>query len=169
MTPDNGTSLQTYFTFRCTGWKDDDGTVEKYSFFSSLYGSEIDSGIGSSKNGELRVQLPQGAEEDEYRMSIYVQVIDNDDGSAYYWFDNPLTVEPNTSFTDMLFDAMAEGADSPEVATLFAGTPQEVTQNLLALSAALNSMSKAANVSRNGKDQASTVLQESTAFMYSDL
>lgn len=93
-------------------------------------------------------------------MSIYVQVIDNDDGAAYYWFENPLTVEPNSSFTDILFDAMAEedqGAGSPEVAQLFAGTPQEVTQNLLALSAALNAMSKAANVSRNGKHIVSIV------------
>jgi hypothetical protein len=74
VTPENGTSLQTLFTFKCQDWLDADGTIDKFSFYSRLDGVEIDTALGSSKSGELRTKLPEGADLDEYRMSLYVQV-----------------------------------------------------------------------------------------------
>ena len=70
---------------------------------------------------------------------------DNDDGSAYYYFENPITVEPNVSFTDMMFEVLAtKGAGSPEVAAMFTGSAQDIIQSLTGLSAALNVQSKLA-------------------------
>jgi hypothetical protein len=151
VTPDNGTALQTLFTFTCKDWLDKDGTIEKYVFYSSLFGSEIDGNVGQTKTGVLTTKMPQGAEEDEWRMSIYVQIIDNDGGAAYYNFDNQMTIEPNMSRINDLFNGLLGAGDQTEINAMLSGTPQEMTQNMAALSAALNSMSKAANVSRNGK------------------
>ena len=111
----------------------------------------IDASVGSSRTGILSTQLPQGSDEDEFRMSLYVQIIDNDDGSAYFRFKDMLTVEPNMTRANELFDSLTGEGDSTEVMAMLSGTPQEQTQNLLALASALNSLSKTANVSRNGR------------------
>ena len=150
VSPDNGTSVQTYFTFKCTDWLDNDGTIIKYTFYTAIEGSSIDSGVGESKNGELITQLPQGGDDDGYQLSAYVLIIDNDDGSALFKFPNKLTVEPNMTAVNGIFDSMT-GSNAADTAHLFSGNPAEATKNLLALSAALNSQSKEANVSANGK------------------
>lgn len=64
-------------------------------------------------------------------------------------FPNKLTVEPNMTAVNGIFDSMT-GGNPADTAHLFNGNPAEATKNLLALSAALNSQSKEANVSANG-------------------
>jgi len=150
VTPDNGTALQTLFTFTCKDWLDKDGTIDKYVFYSTLFGNEIDLTVGQTKTGVLTTKMPQGAEEDEWQMSIYAQIIDNDGGIAYYYFDKQMTIEPNMTEVDNLFSLLESGNEDAN--SMLSGTPQEMTQNIAALSAALNSQSKAANVSRNGKN-----------------
>ena len=102
-----------------------------------------------SKTGEFRTQLPQGADVDDFKMSVYVQVIDNDEGIAYYQYANQLVVEPNMTRIDQLFEGLLND-DKEIMSSMFSGTPDEMTKNLASLSTALNSISKAANVSRNG-------------------
>ena len=149
VTPDEGASSQTMFTFNCPDWEDDDGTIIKYVFFASMVGSQIDACIGYAKDGKFVTQLPQGSEIDDYKMSIYVQIIDNDNGVTVFKFENQTKAEPNMTQISGIFDGLSSGS-SEVIGKMFGGPPQQVTQNLLSLSATLNTQAKAANASSNG-------------------
>ena len=53
-----------------------------------MFGSQIDACLGYTKDGNFITQLPQGSEIDDYKMSIYVQIIDNDNGVTVFKFEN---------------------------------------------------------------------------------
>ena len=142
VTPDEGSSAQTMFTFHCPNWQDDDGNIVKYVFFASMIGTPIDACIGYTSDGTFVTQLPQGSDTNEYKMNIYVQIIDNDNGVTRFNFENQIKSEPNMTQIAGIFDGLAGGADSALIIEMFGGSPQQVTKNVLSLSAALNTQSK---------------------------
>ena len=151
VSPEEGASSQTTFTFNCLNWVDDDGTIIKYVFFASMFGTQIDACIGYAKDGIFITQLPQGSELDDYKMNIYVQIIDNDNGVTIFNFENQIKAEPNMTEISGIFDGLS-GGNTEVIGKMFGGSPQQVTQNLLSLSATLNTQAKAANSSSNGRN-----------------
>ena len=151
MTPEEGSAAQTLFTFNCHDWVDDDGDIVKYVFFASMIGTPIDACIGYTSDGVFVTQLPQGSDTNEYKMNIYVQIIDNDNGVTIFNFENQIKSEPNMTQIAGIFDALTGVSNSALLVEMFGGSPQQVTKNVLSLSAALNTQSKIANTSINGK------------------
>ncbi len=150
ISPDTGTSFSTIFKFKCQNWIDDDGFIVKYVFYAKLEGNPIESIIGFSKDGNFETEMPQGSDEDDFQMSLSVKVIDNDDGQNFYYFDDKIKSEPNMSAMGNLFDSLSGSGDISNAAKLFSGNPQQVTQNLASIAAALNTDAKLSNSSSNG-------------------
>jgi hypothetical protein len=99
-------------------------------------------GLGTSTNGALNTQLPLGASYDSYQLSIFVQIMDNDNGISYYTISNQLVVQANTSATESIFSAILNTDTSSSVlSTLNSGSPEASISTILTLSSVLNDLS----------------------------
>ena len=99
-------------------------------------------GLGSSEDGVLETQLPQGAVYDSYNMFMSVEIIDQDDGVAYYHIQNPVVVKPNMSFVNSMIDQLISADPKlPQNVDLFKGDSQLSIQTILSISSVLNGQS----------------------------
>ena len=99
-------------------------------------------GLGSSENGALETQLPQGAVYDSYNMFISVEIIDQDDGVTYYDIQNPVVVKPNISLVNSMIDRLISADPKlPQNVDLFKGDSQLSVQTILSISSVLNGQS----------------------------
>ena len=99
-------------------------------------------GLGFNSNGILLTQLPLGSIYDSYKLSIYVQILDNDNGIAYYTIPTQVTVDADVAATQSIFAAITgSNTNSPVLTSLYSGSSQASIQNILSLSSVLNTMS----------------------------
>jgi hypothetical protein len=107
----------------------------------SLNNKALAMGFGTSLDGSLSVQLPEGSATDNYNTYIYVNIVDNDNGVTTYEFALPIQVKPNS---DMLADITSQLLDpnggGSILTSLYSGNSQLATQTLLTISAALNNV-----------------------------
>lgn len=98
-------------------------------------------GFGTSLDGSLSVQLPEGSATDNYNTYIYVNIVDNDNGVTTYEYALPIQVKPNS---DMLADITSQllnpNGGGSILTSLYSGNSQLATQTLLTISAALNNV-----------------------------
>jgi hypothetical protein len=119
-----------------------------YHFIAIFKGDDMNVGLGFNSNGILSTQLPLGSIYDSYKLSIYVQIFDNDNGIAYYTIPTQVTVEADVAATQSVFAAItSSNTNSPVLASLYSGSSQASIQNILSLSSVLNTMSLSDKVS----------------------
>jgi hypothetical protein len=136
-----GTSPDTLFTVTCTGWTDPDGYIAKYSYYAITAAPNAAAYcFGYSQNGIIEAYLPQGYEEDNYKLNIFVEVSDNDDGITKFEIPNSVVVEPNMAIYDDMMLAAKDG-ECYQMEELFTGSSQASIQKLLATSTVFNSVS----------------------------
>ena len=142
LTPNNAILSSTIVFINCSNWYDPDGQIVKYSFFSVFLNDEMNVGLGYSLDGKFLTRLPPGAVYDSYKMRVYVQITDNDDGVTYFEVSGNLTVQPDTSNLQSIVDQIVSG----DTKSLFnegvnEGDSQATIQDILGIISMINVIS----------------------------
>ncbi|RNA30185.1 polycystic kidney disease 1-like 2, partial [Brachionus plicatilis] len=102
VSPTEGLAMTTFFKIICTGWQDLDGKIVRYEYYSIYRGIDQPVSLGFDSVGQIEFELPLGPAFDNYKMYLYVEVIDNDDGSTRFNLDTPgLSSSLNGYSTDL--------------------------------------------------------------------
>ena len=87
----------------------------------------------------MAYELPLGPAFDKYKMYLYVEVIDNDDGSTRFEINTPVTVRENTELLADLMSSITNFDPTSETnVKLFSGKPQVVLQVVNSITSMLN-------------------------------
>lgn len=111
-------------------------------------------GLGSSVNGILETKLPQGAIYDSYKLSIEVQIYDNEDGYVIYTIPTQVIVKanigPNFVYSDLF---------TPKVLNdLYSGDQKKTMETILSITSIINGLSLSDKMSLNSNENSSTIL-----------
>ena len=94
--------------------------------------------------------LPIGPSTDSYRLYLYVNIIDNDNGVTTYNISTPIQVQPDTSTITNLIQELSNPSSTGTISNILAsGNSQVATTVLLSVSSLLNSASSSSNTSSN--------------------
>ncbi|CAF0863211.1 unnamed protein product [Brachionus calyciflorus] len=151
-----GIPFETIFTITCKNWIDPDGKIKKYSFFAVYLNDPVKIGLGSSINGQLSTQLPQGAIYDSNQLKIEIQIYDEEDGFAFYKIPTNVTVNFNKTISD------PSSLITPQlINNLNNGDSKTSMQTILSLASILNSFSLSDKASLNNIENRTTILTTS--------
>ncbi|RNA25490.1 polycystin-1-like isoform X2, partial [Brachionus plicatilis] len=152
-----GYSAETEFTIECLNWKDDDGYIKKYLFSAVYLDDPVKVGLASTVDGKLVTKLPQGAPYNSYKLSIEVQIYDNEDGFVIYKIPDEITVRPNltafVSYSNLLSPKLLDALNN--------GDSKSSVESILGLTSLLNVMSLSDKKSLSETSNSSTVLSSS--------
>lgn len=99
--------------------------------------------MGYNPYGTLTFQYPPGPLEDDYKIKLFVIIVDNSGGSSKYIIDKPIRVVPDMDLIKSLVnDLINENIESSFYGQINSGYLQLCSQNLIALATSLNSFSK---------------------------
>lgn len=108
--------------------------------------------LGYDSVGQIEFELPLGPAFDEYKMYLYVEVIDNDDGSTRFSLETAVVVEENTDLMDGLMNSITSADPTSEAnLKLFSGKPQVVLQVVNSITSVLNNQGFGDKNGQNGK------------------
>ena len=139
-TPSNGFVAQTLFSISCTGWTDPDGLVNNFEFYAKQLNTFNDIYLGYDQFGSISLNLPMGAEYDNFNLYLYVKVYDNENGITYYNLPTPVVVAQNKAYISTLLNQFLN--NDPFMTfnqQLSEGLAQQTVQNILTLSSYFNS------------------------------
>ena len=74
--------------------------------------------LGYSSNGELYVQLPQGAQSDSNKLHLYVKIIDNLGGVRVFNLDTAVVVTQNKDLVTSIANEVLNYNPSADLSTL---------------------------------------------------
>ncbi len=95
--------------------------------------------LSYNSDGILAAQLPQGAENDSYKVYIHVNIIDESYGFTTFYIKNPVQVLPNSNLTQTLFEtALTKDPRNPAVVSLNTGNLKTVASFVTTLTAEIN-------------------------------
>lgn len=116
-----------------------------------MQGQQAGVGLGTSLNGVLSSQnLPIGPSTDSYRLYLYVNIMDNDNGVTTYNITTPIQVQPDTSTLSNIMQELSNPTSTGTITNILAsGNSQVATTVLLSVSSLLNSASSSSNSSSN--------------------
>jgi hypothetical protein len=122
-----------------------------FSCLANVQGQQTGLGFGTSLTGVLSTQnLPIGPSTDSYRLYLYVNIIDNDNGVTTYNISTPIQVQPDTSTITNLIQELSNPSSTGTISNILAsGNSQVATTVLLSVSSLLNSASSSSNASSN--------------------
>ena len=91
-------------------------------------------------NGDLFIILPQGQSSDNYKLNIFVNIIDDSDGVVIYNIAQSVIVLPNDNLVTSLINSITNNDQSNQfLKELNSGNLNLVTKNIIALSSVFNS------------------------------
>lgn len=109
--------------------------------------------LNYNDNGILNIQLPQGSKLNEFKLSLFVQVIDDADAITVFEIPGYLTVEPKEGITEgFAVELLNDQADSGFVKDLLSGDLQLAAKNIICYTSILNGQDDSSNSSLNGID-----------------
>ena len=89
--------------------------------------------------GRASIQLPQGPSDDSYQIYLYVNIIDDTDGTTTFHLRNSVIVTPNNELATNLADSIkANEVNNPFLIELNSGNLNLVCKNVIALSTVFN-------------------------------
>jgi hypothetical protein len=101
--------------------------------------------LGYNSNGELYVQLPQGAQSNSNKLNIYVNIIDNLGGVRVFDLDTPVVVTKNKDLVTTIANEVLNFNPSTDLSTLsqfaqdiYSGDTKLATRNIIILTSTLN-------------------------------
>ena len=122
---------------------DSDGLVAKYAFYGRYLNDDTNIGLGYSSNGTLQTTLPLGASYDSYKMYIYIEIIDDNDGYIIYNISSPIISQPDlTNANQILEDLIGVNTSANTLKHIFSGNPLQTVQNILLIGNNLNFISQ---------------------------
>ena len=90
--------------------------------------------------------MPQGPSEDSYKIYLYVNIIDDTDGTTVFHIRDPVTVMPNNELATSLANSIrGNEASNPFLLELNSGNLNLVSKNVIALSTVFNIQSKSSS------------------------
>ena len=100
--------------------------------------------LNYNQNGIVNITLPQGPSYDEYRISIFVQIIDDCDAITVYNIPYKITVQPKPGLLEdvtsqLLGNQMS--ASSPFFKDLLSGDLNLCAKNIISMQSIANSQS----------------------------
>jgi hypothetical protein len=99
-------------------------------------------GLNVSLKEIFETTLPQGPVYDDYKMQMYVKVIDDTGGVTIFNINETITVHPDNNKTNEILNSILYGDfNSTENRNLFSGDLRHVSSLIISLSAVLNSES----------------------------
>jgi hypothetical protein len=105
----DGYALETNFQITCANWYDIDGYITRYEYFAMFANDTNPIALNFNPDGILQTQLPQGPVFDSYNVSLFVQIIDDDDAIAVYNIPIPVTVRPQEAYISQIEDEIISG------------------------------------------------------------
>jgi hypothetical protein len=115
-------------------------TFNRFNTYLAIYADTfISINLGFSKNGNIKVKLPQGPKYDNNQLYLHVRVVDNDNGAQVYYLPNAITVLPERQYINMLIESFIQ--DNPFSIfnqEMSIGLFQKSLQNVLFISSYLN-------------------------------
>ena len=85
-------------------------------------------------------------------MNLYVEIVDNDDGSTRFFLETSVVVEENSELMDELMNSISSVEPTSEAnLKLFSGKPQVVLQVVNSITSVLNNQGFGDKNSRKGK------------------
>lgn len=75
--------------------------------------------LGYNSNGEIYVQLPQGAQSDSNKLYLYVNIIDNSGGIRVFYLDTALVVTQNKNSATSIPNEVLNAGSSTDLSSLF--------------------------------------------------
>ena len=92
--------------------------------------------------------LPQGPSSDEYKLYLFVNIIDDTNGITVYNIRQPVVVLPNDNLVTSLIDAISSDDQTNQfLMELNSGNLNLVTKNIIALSSVFNTQSSSSYAS----------------------
>ena len=103
--------------------------------------------LNYNSNGVITLQLPQGPATDSYFIYLFVNIIDDTQGTTVFQLSTPVTVKPNDQLANSLAESISSNQDagSPLILELNSGNLNLVSKNVIALSTVFNIQSAASN------------------------
>lgn len=106
--------------------------------------------LNYNSNGKITLQLPQGPDTDSYFIYLFVNIIDDTDGTTVYLLPTPVTVKPNNQLANSLAESISSNdASSPMVIELNSGNLNLVSKNVISLATVFNIQSSMSLNSNN--------------------
>lgn len=160
--PPSGYALIDYFQIKCIDWLDTDGLIVRYEFFGKNFfffnfinfiNSKLKKklkkatflnntnpiALNFNQKGLVNIQLPQGPAFDGYKLTIFVQVIDDLDSIGAFVIPNQIVVEPKAGIADKFTNELLSGTvDSNFMRDLNSGDIQLTSKNIISLASLLN-------------------------------
>jgi hypothetical protein len=95
--------------------------------------------IGFNSNGVFKFQLPQGPACDSYKLSLFVNIIDNENGVTIFNLPIAVKVLSNSNvLNDLVKNVLIKNTSSDFVNTIFNGNLQSSSQAISNLISTLN-------------------------------
>ena len=115
--------------------------------------------LSYNSNGVIQLQLPQGSESNSYKISLFVNIIDDTQGIAVYKLNDLVQVWPNYQYTSSnIYESITNNGQSSLVLTqLNSGNLDLVAKNAISMSSVLNSQSSLSNDTSIATNQMASV------------
>ena len=132
VSPRQGTTLSTQFTFTCTGWTDKDSPLLEYRFATGRQKNALrrDRTIlyTGFRSQYIANSLPLGAKQNNYTIYVFVSIVDRFGGETEVDMNKEVVVEPlaGTSDTAAVEEAALNALERVE--NEFGDDPQRVTE-----------------------------------------
>ena len=101
-------------------------------------------------DGNLNIILPQGPSTDDFKLYLFVNIVDDTNGITVYKIPQPVFVLPNNKLVTTLVDAVSQNDQSNNfLVEVNSGNLNLVAQNVIALTSLFNIQSSTPTASMN--------------------
>ena len=91
----------------------------------------------------ITIQLPEGPSSDSYKIYLFVNIIDDTDGTTVYYLPNPVIVTPNNNLATSLADSITSSDPNCQfLVELNSGNLNTVSKNVISLATVFNIQSE---------------------------
>ncbi len=111
-------------------------------FKATFFGNEKPIALNYNSDGYLSIILPQGPDTDSFKLSLFVNIIDDTNGITVYNILKPVVVMPNDNLVENLVDSIASNDENNQfLIEVNSGNLNLVSKNIIALTASFNAQS----------------------------
>ena len=117
--------------------------IKWFTHQATYTGNPIPIALNYNANGKVSIQLPQGPASDAYQIYLFVNVIDDTEGTTVYNLPTPVAVLPNNLLAASLADSISSNDPTSQILMdLNSGNLNVVAKNVIALTSVFNIQSQ---------------------------
>ena len=114
----------------------------KLYYKATFSGNKKPIALNYNSDGYLSIILPQGPDTDAFKLSLFVNIIDDTNGITVYNILKPVVVLPNDNLVENLVDSIASNDENNQfIIEVNSGNLNLVSKNIIALTSIFNAQS----------------------------